>query len=166
MRSCKNALNTINPLCSITTAAPCNCRCHCHSVSVPPCDRVTVASSQSLIMSRSIYRIHTYRKCKATRNLANGNIFGTLQLEKNVSLFSTTSALDSIKKGVGYSGMVPFARPEVALHFHCGGCILPCNQTISTNEWTSLCAPLKQRSRTVKAYKKVFDCFVKFRPSV
>ena len=37
---------------------------------------------------------------------------------------------------------------------------------ISTNEWTSLCAPLKQRSRTVKAYKKVFDCFVKFRPSV
>jgi hypothetical protein len=27
--------------------------------------------------------------------------------------------------------MVPFARSEVALHFHCGGCILPCNQTIS-----------------------------------
>ena len=103
-------------------------------VTVPPCDRVTVASSQSLNMSRSIHRIihtTTYRKCKATCNLANGNIFGTLQLEKNVSLFSTTSALDSIKKGVGYSGMVPFARPEVALHFHCGGCNLPCNQTIS-----------------------------------
>ena len=51
------------------------------------------------------------------------SIFVTLQREKKVSLFSTTYAPDSIKKGVGYSGMVPFARPEVALHFPVEGAI-------------------------------------------
>jgi hypothetical protein len=47
------------------------------------------------------------------------------------------------KKGVGYSGMVPFARLEVALHFHCGGCNLPCNQTISQNYYWIAAAFIK-----------------------
>ena len=45
--------------------------------------------------------------------------------------FRATSAPHSTEKGFGFSGTVPFARPNVALHFHCGGRALRCNHTMS-----------------------------------
>ncbi len=95
-----------------------NCRCHCHCAPVWQSDGSI--ESININMSRSIYRIiHTTENARQLATLQTSIPLGLCNEKKNVSLFSTTSALDSIKKGSGTQGW-----------FRLQGQKLPCISTV------------------------------------